>query len=155
MQTLAEAKTFIGQNFKTGVRCPCCEQLVKKYKRAINSGMAMSLIRLHKMSEQKHTFYHLTDFLGNSHGQWWSDFGKLQYWDLLLSMPNTDSKKKRSGYWKITDEGKEFVKGRIKISKYGFFYNQKILGFEGPLVRIQDCLAEKFDYEKLMSGDYK
>ena len=43
IDTLAEARQHVAEHVFEGVNCPCCQQLVKEYRRKLYSSMAASL----------------------------------------------------------------------------------------------------------------
>lgn len=49
METIAEAKQYLNDNFENGVECPCCGQNVKKYKYNLFATSALALIDLYKL----------------------------------------------------------------------------------------------------------
>lgn len=50
--TLEQAKQLLRDAVKIGeaIECPCCKQMVKIYKRKLNSGMAKALLLIYKIS---------------------------------------------------------------------------------------------------------
>jgi hypothetical protein len=82
-------------------------------------------------------------------------WGGLKQWGILeQKAKDHDVKEKRdSGQWRITNKGKMFVAGEIKVPKYAVLYNKELLRLDGELVGIKDCLTEKFNYEELMTGN--
>lgn len=129
--------------------CPCCGQLVKLYKRKINSAMAADLIRLFKRVNVGE-YLHIDEFTKyTAHG---GDFAKLQYWGLVDTEPNTDPDKKTSGKWAITSDGVEFCRGLLALPTYALVYNGTLYGFEGNHANITTALGTKFNYRDLMAG---
>lgn len=157
--SLDQAKTYIKQNIKEGVKCPCCNGYVKVYNRSINSANAICLIELFKISEKHgYRFYHINElkelskkFMKMVNG---GEFARMRHYGFIMDQPKSDDKKnkKTSGYWILTTKGKKFVKGEIEVYKNMLILNNNVLGYEGDMVNISDCLDEQFDYEKIMSG---
>lgn len=156
-RTVAEAKTsFFTEAEKDGSKCPCCMRYGKVYKRSINSSMAAVLILLHRY---KHLgFTHVPTLINETAkasvaAAIRGDFAKLRYWGLIEEgFFVVDSSKKYNGTWRITPAGERFAKGEIRVSKYGWVYNTKLLRFGGPQVTIHDALTNKFDYTALMGA---
>jgi hypothetical protein len=128
--------------------CPCCDQLVKVYRRNIAGSTAYDLIRFANgtsLGEERH-IRHIT--MRSSGG---GDFAKLLYWGLVEEAVNTSTNKRTSGMWRITPKGYDFVLNKLAIPKYALVYNGKFLGFEGDSVTIEDCLGTNFNYRELMA----
>jgi len=126
--------------------CPCCDQTVKVYKRAINKGMVTDLISLYKHSTCD--FVHITDFTTPHSSR---EIGTLKLWGLVERMPIDSGNKRTSGMYRITEQGTKFVDGTLAVQKYALMYNSKCLGHEGKHVFIQDCL-DPFNYRELMTA---
>jgi len=140
-KTLAEAREELVQGLDEGIVCPCCKQFVKRYKRALNSGMAADLIRLYIMGSGYNNFRKFAKT---------GDYAKLKYWGLIKPMPNRTNLKS-SGFWRITEKGKLFVKSEIMVEKEVFLYDGIEVGYSDEVIRIQDALKNKFNYKELMS----
>ena len=152
MQTITEAKQYLRENWEKGVDCPCCNQLVKLYQRPITGSMVTWLIELYKLSKGGNgVYFHITKIGTDGEG----DFAKLQYWGLIAEQEKdpSDTKKRTSGFWTITEKGKNFVEGKITVPSHIKIFNNKQYGFNGSQVYISDCLGNKFNYRELM-GEY-
>lgn len=128
--------------------CPCCDQTVKLYKRTINSTTAYDLIHFEKRvadGEYMHIKHINTSAAGGG------DFAKLRLWGLIEEKFNESTGKRSSGYWRITQKGRDFVNAKVMVRKYALIYNGKFLGFDGGMVTIKDSLGKHFDYAELMS----
>ena len=146
-RTLKEGREYVRRNLRKGVKCPCCTQFCKVYKRQIHSTMARMLISLYHLGPGYHHFNAV--MRGISGG--WGDFSKLASWGLIIEEANDDPAKRKSGMWAITDRGKQFVRNEIEIPRYIETYNNKQVGVSTDTVMIVDCLGKKFNYEELMS----
>ena len=151
METIKEVKDYLRNNFEEGVDCPCCGRYVRLYKRKLNSGMALTLIRLVKLRGTAKT--HVKKFLlehkfNNGH-----DWSRLKDWGLLEKVEDDedDSDSKTSGKWKVTPAGLKFVAGKLTVKSHIHVYDNKLLGLYGEDITIQDALGKKFNYKELMS----
>jgi hypothetical protein len=156
MKTIEEGKEYLRNNYKKGVICPCCGQFVKLYKRKLNSSMARTLILLYRKSKLNldvEYFHIYNDLLGVDFGIGGSELSKLKYWGMVdeLEKDPNNTKSRTSGYWKITEKGKKFVKIELKVSKYVLLYNSQFRGFEGSQININESLGNKFNYQELMN----
>lgn len=142
---LEEAKDWLRERVYEGARCPCCNQFAKVYKRRIYSSMALSLIKLYRYQDDD--FKHIKEIEQRG------DFTKLVHWGLVHEKTKeiNDDDKKTSGYWRITEFGKQFVEKKVSVRTYIKLYDSLFLGFEGDEVYINDCLGKKFSYEELMN----
>lgn len=146
METIAESKTYLREHWEKGCKCPTCGQLVKLYKRKLNSGMAFFLINLYKAGEGWH---HARNLM---HGSFSMDYAMLRRWGLITEQPNTDETKRTSGFWRITDAGRQFVEETKTVPTRVHIYNDVIVGFSEEHTTIREALGKRFNYNELMSG---
>jgi hypothetical protein len=147
--TLAEAAKWLRSQLNDGVRCPCCTQFAKVYKRKLNASMARDLIVINGLT---HDFVHCASNLRRSAGREWA---KLVHWGLLEEKSGESSVgSPHAGYFRITKLGIRFVYDKVKVSKYVFLYDGRKLGHQPTtdLISIRDALGDKFDYNELMKG---
>ena len=156
--TLEYAQKYVKDNQAKGVRCPCCARMVKEYHYTINSGQALAIIVIYRLTKQlspEDGWIHILKAFGEHtklNPQSLS-FHRLKLWGLLEQQPtNDDPKKKTSGYWRITDIGKEFVLGTSKVKKGVYVLDGTITHFGEEDVDIHAALREKFNYETLMGS---
>ena len=134
-----------------GCRCPHCDQYMKLYKRKLNSGMASTLIRIFNWDKKHPDEYlqvkeHLrVKAYHNTH-----DWTLLRFWGLILPKNNKKDEKGSSGYWKITNKGRDFVIGNINVPTHIFHYNQKFYGYGKSNIDIKGGLGNRFSYAELM-----
>lgn len=149
-RTVEEAKQELRDNWENGANCECCGQFVKLYRRKLSSSMARTLINMYN-AKADFNWVHRNNFKAVS-----NDYSYLRYWGLIQEKKlEYNSEKKNSGYWGITNKGREFVKGNSRVPSHIRLFNQKFYGFEGKEVTITDCLGSKFNYNELMEGSYE
>lgn len=145
MQTLEEAKQFLRNNWEKGVECPCCTQHVRLWKHSINSAIARTLIAMYRKNgtDWVHIMkdIHLTTM-----------YGIAEFWELIVPKTENDEDKKSSGYWKLTERGRQFVTAQIIIPRYKWVFENKVRRTSTDYVGIGDCLGKKFNYRELMEG---
>lgn len=153
--TIKDGKKFLRENWDEGAECPCCAQLVKLYKRKINARMCYGLVLLYKISGSEiENYIHVpTEFTKRKINHSNIELSKLQYWGLVTPRENTDKSKKDSGYWSVTQKGKDFIDKKISIPKYALIYNSRQWGFSDELVSINDALGTNFDFQELMNSE--
>ena len=155
METIKEAKDYLRKNFEKGVVCPCCRQFVKLYKRKINAVMSRTLIRLYHLDQDKPYFHHhVKEIVKDISDTGTNDFSKLLYWGLIEEKKKDPkiSKTRTSGFWIITEKGKQFVECTLKVPSYVLVYNNVVLEYSKDLINIEDSLGENFNYKKLMNS---
>lgn len=168
--TVRYAKQYVRQHLKEGLVCPCCNQTAKIYKRSLTVTMARGLIyfRRYLLDNPKfendfvhvnivHAYgvdhYYRGGFIGFLQG---GDFAKLRYWDLVESRIKTideqeaDDGNPRSGEYKLTIKGRDFVDGKLKVPSHFFIYNSEVLQFDGKMIDIHAALKKKFNYNEIM-----
>lgn len=157
--TLEYTKRWLQERIDEGVACPCCEQFAKIYKRPMTGTMAHALILIYRhfldrnVGEWLHVPTYLTAMSGLGPMARGGDWAKLVHWGLILEKGDVrDDGSNRAGYYKITDEGRQFVECRIKVFKYVWIYNGVAFArdMDCPLVSIRDVLGTRFDYAELM-----
>ncbi len=149
METIEEARVFLKENIRKGETCPCCKQKVKMYSRKINSGMVLFLIGLYKLTKRNGRQYFSNTFVMQEMNLTATslDYSVLKHFGLIAENFNTDTKKKKSGEWMITNLGLEFIEGKVSIQENVLLYNNRVNGFEGRKVEIKD--VTDFDYGDL------
>lgn len=151
MQNIIEAKNFLMKSWEKGVECPCCEQFVKLYKRKLNSGMAITLVRIYKNSlTNNNDWLHVKNYLrenrfSNSH-----DWTLLKYWGLLEEKAVVKGEP-NSGYWRITPKGEHFVLNSTEVPEAIYMFNQNLYKYSTDNTNIIESLGKKFNYYELMN----
>jgi len=108
--------------------CPTCGQSTDKNKHNLARMLATIL-----MSVQDFTVpFHLQKDTNLTKNQY-NNFQKLRYWE-LVSNHDVDS-----GYWYITDRGRKFLNGEIKIPYWVQTFNKRIVGWSDERISVQDC----------------
>jgi len=137
--------------YDIGFRCKCCNQLVKRYHRPLNSSMALTLIHLYKSGIRD--WVHVEKFLFKNKLPRSGDFHKLVLWGLLDKMEGErEDGSPRNGYYKLNGKAIMFVEGKLSVPKTAKILNGTFEGFEGELITIKYALGNKFNYQELMDG---
>jgi predicted transcriptional regulator len=148
-ETVQEAKTYLRANFEKGATCPCCGQLVKLWKHALNSSIVRTLIAMHVRHLSGQEYIHIMKEVKLT-----TMYGIAEYWKLIEAKEHdiADDNNKASGLWKLTPKGTEFVEMRILVPKYVYVFNDKVDGFSKEETNIEACLAKGFVYRDLIKG---
>lgn len=155
--TLKEERERLLREREKGTHCAACGQFVKLYHRQIHSTMAHALIQCYLMMKgDTAEWFHVTQMMkrpgcSNANG----DFQKLCIWGLMEEHPveeKPENGAKSSGLWRLTVQGCEFSRRKLKVPKYAHIYNDTLLGFSDEMTDIVSCLKKRFNYEELMGG---
>jgi hypothetical protein len=144
-ETLNEAKQFLRENWERGVRCPCCNRIVKLNPYVIGKGHALVLIEMYKNWRE---WINVNKDI-KPEGR---NFSEAKHWHLIEAMPNDDPTKHTSGIWRLTEEGKQFVRGEITVPAKKYVFNDKVYRTSTKEINIEQALGKKFNYQELMEG---
>lgn len=150
--TLEESKKWLEENRTEGCICPCCNQFAKIYKRKLNAGMALFLIGLYKLSKKSTS----TNFSNKSIMSEMKintsslDYSILKHFNLIKESGIIPNEKRKSGFWKLTSLGNDFVEKKVQVNSHVYLYDSEVLGFSESKISIMETLGEKFDYNELM-----
>lgn len=159
--TLPEAKRWLSENLDQGAECPCCLQVAKVYQRKITASSAYALILIYRYFQKRDSaeWLHVPSYLNEQglpprvaaaiRGDW----AKLVHWDLLEQRDDErPDSSRRVGEYRITDLGRQFVQGNVKVRKYVYLYNGGQIRRKGAqeTVDIHQALGERFSYAELM-----
>ena len=156
--TLEQAKHWLREQVNGGAKCPCCTQFAKIYKRKMEASKALALILFcRQLPSPGGEWTHIPTFLkrgGGTHQEVLRsrEWTRLRYFGLLE--PRTDepedSKKKTSGFWRLTPLGMDFALRLERVPAYVTVYDERILSRSPETVSIDEALGKKFNYKELM-----
>lgn len=128
--------------------CPCCGRLYPKvYKRAMNSNIALTILRLYK--HRKVDWIHIEDFLKENGYKRSGDFAKATIWGLLIKKKgDREDGNPNNGYYMLTGRGIMFAEGKLKVQKYAKIKDGNFMEFEGEEIDIKQALGTAFNYNK-------
>lgn len=145
--TLAEAKTWLREQFEDGARCPCCSQNVKLYKFHVNASQAVAAIRIWKVGRTDWVDVVALQLPHNLHAH----LSKLRFWGVLEPQPGIrDDGSNRVGIWRVTDLGQDWVLRKATIPSHAMIFNNRCFGITGEPITIEKALGKRFDYRELM-----
>lgn len=144
---VAVIRDWLRERVDDGVKCPCCMQFAKVYRRKIHAAMAHDLIRFYRAGAAGE-WRHVRGTLGHDGG----DFAKLIYWELIVEDDREREDGGRAGWWQITPKGVAYVTDCLRVPKYARIYDGRCLELIGAPVGIRDALGMKFSYRQLMDG---
>ena len=149
--TLSQSKQWLRANIKKGAICPCCTKVAKVYKRKLHASMAYALLLLARDTGPGE-WVHLFNFLKKrdaKHG----DAAQLRHWGLIVEGDGElEDGNPRTGHYRITDHGRNFVAGQVSVAKHAKTYDNRVLSFGTKLITIHEALGDAFSYSELMRG---
>ena len=168
--TVKEIKEYLSESMRNGEAtiCPCCNRIVKLYKRPITSSMAYGLILIDKFygkyvdefygqyEDINKSWFHLENFFKEMDDIPYSvrgDMPKWVYWGCLeRAEDHKEDGNPDCGMYRFTKTGRKFVYREIQLRKYVEIYNKVAYGFKGPMIDIGEALRNKFNYSELMNS---
>jgi len=146
-ETLDAARRRLFTDIDIGMRCPCCGQFAKRYRRAFNCGQVISLINIYKHGmRSQFEWVYIPRLSAKSREE-----GKIAYWGLLEEAQEQRDDGGRAGWWRVTPKGEDFLIRGLRIPKHAYVYDAKCFGFDtSQMVTVSDCLRNKFDLADLM-----
>lgn len=117
--------------------CPQCGRFSAEYHFVLNRGLVKALGRLHDFGGSA-----VIGELGLSNSQY-GNFAKLAYWGL---MEKRGTKLDRT--WYLTQRGKLFIAGRIKVPKGLRVFGRKVVSLDDDMVSARD-LDPEFRYRQI------
>ncbi len=150
--TIREAIEYVEKHRDNGLDCPVCEQFVKVYPRKLSESQIRTLYELAARNcgwdgHEETRWVHINSEIP----QMARDFATVSYFLLAEQETALRPDGGRTGYWRVTREGVQFLKDEIKVKKYALVYNNEVLGYEGDAVGVQD-VAPEFNLRELMAG---
>jgi len=155
-RTLAQARKDYSETLREGGDCPCCDRYGKIYRRKFTSAMARFMISMYRINQETpgqwvHALNDVAYKLGIG-----GDYGKTALWRLIEKRPGgKDDGNPDGGQYRITEKGRSFVEGRLRIEKYKFVYHDRVMQVEqGPPeeLSIREALGAAFDFNELMGS---
>lgn len=111
----------------TGVKCPCCQQHLRVYKRRMNRRAVQHLISLWESGTKAGQKFHAPDNLGLG-GEW----ARLRQWGLIREVHPG----KHDGVWAITDYGAFWLAGDTSLPSVALMRLGHCVGYTGYMVKV-------------------
>ena len=146
--TIEDGKAWLRARLIKGDTCPLCHQHAQMYRWSLYSTAAQALILFYRLGGTT-DFVHSRDLKDHGH-RGHGDASRLLHWGLVEEEKTITGPGARSGYWRVTSLGEQFVLGHVNIPKYAWVYNSGVYKLEGDLISIHDALGTKFSYSALM-----
>ena len=149
METVADAKARIQETAESGGydkkpgSCPCCNRVLKAYRRRIDSGMALSLRWLSSEFTRTNRWAYVPDAP--------PQVVKNRSWDKLELHGLVERRGPDfAGEWRPTKDGLDFASGETEVAEWALVFLGEVIKWAENFVGIEDCLP--FNYEELLRG---
>jgi hypothetical protein len=145
--TLAEAREQLFAELRDGTTCPCCDQHAQEYRWSLYRRAIRMLERLYQIGGTDH---YVESKRAKAPGDGGS-FSHLRLWDLVVQENERRPDGGKSGYWRVTPLGEQFLRRQTRVPKYAWVYNGELLRREGEMLWITD-IVDDFDWRQHMGG---
>ena len=160
--TLDEAIDWVIAWREKGCICPCCGRKNKVYRRNMRDSFIVEMVILYHYHLSKNgsnpddwEYVHISTIKERTFHRL-RELAKCGYegWELVVSQFNEGTKKRRSGSWKLTRRGEDFLRNLISIHAILWVYKDRVIDRSKRYTTMREALSEHFDYEELMNGHY-
>ncbi|MBI5117616.1 hypothetical protein HZA56_14155 [Candidatus Poribacteria bacterium] len=149
--TLQEVKDYLHEHQAKGVDCPACDRFVKVYQRNLNAGIVINLFGFYAADrEASGNYIHVYELMKSGETYFNMEYAKLGWWKMIEKKPHVEGEKKSSGFWRITEKGRNFADELISVPAKAHIYDDRIVGYSEEHTKIREALGKKFDYQVLM-----
>ena len=131
-----------------GTTCPVCDQTAREYRRVLNSGMVLALATMYRRGGLD--WFHKPSVLRGV-GASARDESLLRFWG-LIEEKKSKGVDGRSGWWKVTPKGEQFITGTLAVRKYIHIYNGEFIRFSGPDIDVFDAAGERFSLREMLEA---
>jgi hypothetical protein len=147
--TLAEARERVLRERWDGVECPCCDGWMKVYHTPFPGVAARVMCDMYRVGGQQRDWVHIPVCPHNNSG---GDALKARHWGLIEARDGErDDGSSRTGWWRLTEHGLEFVLGIVSILRYADIQRPSTCqGLSGEPLWIHTAIGQRFDYRELM-----
>lgn len=144
--TLEQARAAVRQGRDDGIVCPCCDQLVKVYRRKINAQMAMAAAWMAKRGDGDYIDMTAAppEILRNR------EYSRMALWMLVEAEPGRKSNGSRRGRWRLTDLGRKFVSGEARVPQSLYVLNGKVVDASRETIAISE--VDGFSLDEVWNG---
>ena len=129
-----------------GSFCPCCGKWGKVYKRKLDQHLALCLKWISRQGDEDGWVD-----VQNKGPRWMlksKTYPLLEHWQMI------ESQSKRSGVWRVTLRGQDFLAGHTSVPAAVHIYDNRVWGFEAEEVSFRGCFGRQFDFDEMMSEQF-
>jgi hypothetical protein len=148
-----------------GDRCPVCDRWGKINATTMSGVMVRSMVWLyHEHVETGQEWVNVPARAPRLVTRSYS-ISKLKHWGFVVPKEEEQLTKaerdagqtrrvRKSGLWKLTESGRNFILNNTSAPKHAFIYNDAVVGFDDKLVTARESMKESFDYDMMMQTRY-
>lgn len=156
MKTVAEARANMKIELDEDGQstCPCCDRVVRVYRRRLHSEMALWLIKLVREYRKKPGWYQTVDLLGTagSHLRAGGTNGTLLvHWGLIERATSDNQAGAPVGSYRPTNLAMDFVDNCVMVPTYIYLLDNERVGASDQVINIKGVIGDRFSYEELMA----
>lgn len=131
------------------LRCPCCERMVRVYRRKLHSEMARFLLQLVSLYRKYPRYYSMREIMPRDNKAS-SDGTYLVHWGLIEKADGTNTAMAPAGTYRPTELGLRFAHEVEAVPSHVHLLNNKPIGWSDKQITIRKALGSKFNYDELM-----
>ncbi len=163
--TIQEGRDIVRDRVVEGIKCPCCDQLVKLRQRSISIAHVYFLSNLFgitvadKMLKSPDLSRGQPYFIDQRRAKQGkaktsTDYNILKYWGFTKPMPRNPGEKS-AGFWALTELGLDFLCKRVRADKYKYTFDSRVFPAPGHRLHAQSKIlvsdiVKGFDYEETL-----
>lgn len=134
-----------------GTICPCCDGLAKVYPRKFNKTMARVLVRMYVWDcRQPGQWHHVRKEWDLENLRFNAEYARMVDYDLIESPDDIrPDGNPDTGYHRITDLGRAFVEGRVRVPERHYCYKGKVIDQSESTIDISGAIGRPFSYREL------
>lgn len=126
--------------------CPVCGKFGKVYRIKLSQALALSL-----------------KWMADNAGEdGWVDVQtkgprwmlRAKTYPLLVHWGMLESRQPRSGVWRVTPQGRDFIAGTEVAPKAVYIYDNALMALDAESTTFRGCFGVKFDFDELMSANF-
>lgn len=151
-------KKWFCSQLKKGVKCPICEVESKKYKVRLNKTYVRALAIMSLIGDKKGDkegwFKVGQKELGKelAHDLNHMKYSKLRYFGLIEKMTEGHNRRPYAGFWRVTDLGHDFLKGKRKATSFVYEVHKKPIEWSDHKVDIHEANEKEFNFNEEVLG---
>jgi hypothetical protein len=149
------AEVQMGRFERGGVLCPCCDKLAQVYARNISTNSVRILAQMDHLHRRTGKEWLLvSDGRDGDIRTAGGDYAKMRFWGLIENQTgHRDDGSRRNGHWRVTEYGREFLRGLVRVRRYLYEYNSELVGdpdyADRSMVSVRD-IDTGFNYEEIL-----
>ena len=130
-----------------GAYCPCCDKWGKVYKMKLSQHLALCLRWIATHGDEDGWVD-----VQNSAPRW---ILKSKTYNLLVHWGLIQGRDKRSGVWRATPRGRDFINANCTMPAAVYIYNNQVWGVDATQTSFRGCFGKHFNFDEMMSTQFR